>query len=136
MAGTPQSVTKTISDPQNEHFTIPVYACAALANADELIDFVPGYPFEIIKMDFVTVTPITTAGKTATLTPKIDGVAVPGTVTALAGTQAKGVVAPLFVASDPPTYGTATSKIKITGSAVTAFLEGAGYIVLTLRDIG
>jgi len=137
MAGTPQVVTKNLTQPGHNTITVPVFAASAIANADELTDYIPGFPFEVEKVDFVTVTPITTGGKTATLTPYIDGVAVPGTLTALAGAQAKGVVANVFKqnAYNIP-QGTATSKLKLTASAVTAFTEGAGYWLVTLRDLG
>lgn len=137
MAGTPQVVTKNITQPGHNTITVPVFAASAIANADELTDYIPGFPFEVEKVDFVTVTPITTGSKTATLTPYIDGVAVPGTLTALAGAQAKGVVANVFkqnIYNIP--QGTATSKLKLTASAVTAFTEGAGYWLVTLRDLG
>jgi len=136
MAGTPQVVTQPINDPYNSIFTIPVFAASAIANADELTDFIPGFPFEVMKIDFVTVTAITTGSKTATLTPYIDAVAIPGTVTALAGAKAKGVVTNVFTATGAKLYGSSTSKLKLTASAVTAFTEGAGYWAVALRDLG
>ena len=117
-------------------FTIPVFAASAIANADELTTYIPGFNFEVVKIDFVTVTPITTGSKTATLTPKIGSTAIPGTSTPLAGTQAKGVVAPVWVPSSTKTYGKATDTLSLTASAVTAFTEGAGYFVIQLRNIG
>lgn len=136
MAGTPQVVSQVIKEPYYQTMTVPVFACSAITNADELTDFVFGFPYEISKIDFVTVTAITTDSKTATITPYIDGVAVPGTVTALAGTKAKGVVTNVFTATGLPTYGSSTSKFKLTASSVTAFAEGAGYFVITLRATG
>lgn len=136
MAGTPQVVSQIIKEPYYQTITVPVFAASAIANADELTDYVFGFPYEIIKIDFVAVTPITTSAKTATITPYIDGVAVPGTVTALAGTVAKGVVKNVFTATGLPTYGTSASKFKLTASAVTAFAEGAGYFVITFRATG
>lgn len=136
MAGTPQVNTQVITDPGFFPLTIPVYAASAIAAADELTSLVIGGPYELLKVDFVTVTPITTAGKTATITPKIDGVAVPGTTTPLAGTQAKGAVVNVFKASGVKVFGSAVSTLSLTASAVTPFLEGAGYFVATLRDLG
>ena len=136
MAGTPQIVSQVIKEPYYQTMTVPVFAASAIANADELTDYIFGFPYEVIKIDFVAVTPITTAAKTATLTPYIDGVAVPGTVTALAGAVAKGVVKNVFTATGLPTYGTSVSKFKLTGSSVTAFAEGAGYFVITFRATG
>ena len=115
--------------------TIPIFAMSAIVNGDELTDYIPGFNFEIVGIDHVTVTPITTAAKTALITPTIDAVAVPGCTLTVAGTKAKGVVT-YGVAPTAKLYGTATSKIKITASAVTAFVEGAGYFVLKLRNVG
>jgi len=117
--------------------TIPVFAASAIANADEVTDLVVGHNFEILGIDFVCVTAISTAAKTVTIKPYIDTVVVPGTATAVAGTKAKGEVS-IAYRSDPTNrlYGGATSKIKLTASSVTAFSEGAGYWVLYLRNVG
>jgi hypothetical protein len=139
MASTPYSTT--VQAPTDVSFisvNIPVFAASALANADEITDLVLGLNYQLIKVDFVCVTPITTAAKTCTLTPYIDAVAVPGTVTALAGTKAKGVVSNIFTAdlTKPPVYGSIISKFKLTGSGTTAFVEGAGYFVCLFRVVG
>ena len=133
-----QTVVQTSGATDLSIFSIPVFACSAIAAADEITDNVFGCNYQIQKIDFVCVTPITTAAKTATLTPYIDAVAVPGTVTPLAGTKAKGSVTNIFTASTSvaPIYGSSISKFKLTGSAVTAFAEGTGYFNVYLRNIG
>ena len=145
MASTPYAVNVGVASyPDIIPVTIPVFAASAIANADELTNYVPGFNFEVVKIDFVTVTPITTGGKTATINPYIDGTAVPnGTTTALAGTQAKGVVANVWtgpgtgtVAQGTHTYGSATSKLRLVASSVTAFTEGTGYFLVQLRNVG
>lgn len=139
MASTPYPTTIQVpTDVAFISLNVPVFACSALANADEITDLVLGINYQLIKIDFVTVTPITTGSKTCTLTPYIDAVAVPGTVTALAGTKAKGVVTNIYTFNPalPPVYGSVISKFKLTGSATTAFVEGAGYFVATFRVIG
>ena len=47
-----------INDDQPGAYTmlVPVYAAAAIANGDELTDFIPGHPFEVTSIEFVTVT--------------------------------------------------------------------------------
>lgn len=136
MPSSPYQTSVSIgASPEVYLVTIPVFAMTSLGNVDELIDYIPGYNFEIVGLDFVVVTPVTTSAKTATFTPTIDAVAVPGCTLVVAGTKAKGVV----TYGSAPTgriYGSATSKIKITGSAVTAFAEGAGYFVLKIRNVG
>ncbi|MEN6337357.1 MAG: hypothetical protein ABFE01_24135 [Phycisphaerales bacterium] len=136
MASTPYA-TSVIqgSAPNVVPITIPIYAMSAIVAGDELTDWVPGFNFEIVGLDFVCVTPITTAAKAATITPYIDAVAVPGCAVTVSGTKAKGVV----TAGSTPTsrvFGNAASKIKLTGSAVTTFSEGAGYLLLKIRNIG
>lgn len=136
MASTPYATTINDDQPGAYSVSIPVFAASAITNGDELTDWVPGHPFEVLGVEFVCVTPITTAAKTATIKPYIDGTVVPGTATAVAGTKAKGVVTTAFVASGSKLYGSATSKIKLTASSVTAFVEGAGFWVLKLRNLG
>ena len=134
---TPYVTTITPGQVDYYEVTIPVFAASAIANADELTDWIPGHNFEILGIDFVCVTAITTGSKTATIKPYIDTVVVPGTATAVAGTKAKGVVSTAF-RCDPTTrlYGSATSKVKLTASAVTAFTEGAGYWVVYMHNTG
>ena len=143
MASTPYATTVGVAAyPDIIPICIPVFAATAIANADELTTYTPGFNFEVIKIDWVTVTPITTAAKTATFTPKIGTTAIPGTSVALAGTQAKGVVKNVWTAAailNPTlahTYGGPTDTLSLTASAVTAFAEGAGYFLIQLRNIG
>ena len=136
MASTPYATSVSIgAAPDVVPVTIPVFAASAIANADELTDYIPGFNFEVVGVDFVAVTPITTAAKTATITPYIDAVAVPGCTLVVAGTKAKGVCT-YGSAPTAKLYGTATSKLKLTASAVTAFAEGAGYFLLKIRNVG
>lgn len=143
MASTPYATSVGVGAyPDIVTFTIPVFAASAITNADELTTYLPGFNFEIIKIDWVTVTPITTAAKTATFTPKIGSTAIPGTSVALAGTQAKGVVKNVWTTASAltpgsvRTFGGPTDTLSLTASAVTAFAEGAGYFVVQLRNIG
>jgi len=134
MPSTPYASSGVNRFPGAYMLTVPVFAASAITNADELTDFVPGHAFKVLSVDFVTVTPITTAAKTATVTPYIDGTAVPGVVLTVAGTKAKGVVTS-STAATTPLLGTATSKLKLTASAVTAFVEGAGYFVVHIQNM-
>lgn len=138
MPSTPYANTASVGvSPDVDILTIPIFACSAIANADELAAYTIGTNFEILKIDFICVTPITTAAKTATLTPYIGSTAIPGTVTALAGTKTKGSVTNLFTAStSSKLYGAVTDTFKITGSGVTAFVEGAGYLLVQYRNLG
>lgn len=143
MPSTPYAVSVGVAAyPDIIPITIPVFAASAITNADELITYTPGFNFEVVKIDFVCVTPITTAAKTATINPKIGSTVIPGTAVALAGTKAKGVVTNVWSSSfqlDPKatrTFGGPTDTLSITASAVTAFVEGAGYFLVQIRNIG
>lgn len=136
MANTPYVNTINDDQPGGYEIQVPVFACTAIANADELTNLKIGHPFEVLGIDFVCVTPITTSGKTATIKPYISGTVVPGTATAVAGTKAKGVVTVAFQASGAKLQGSATDTLSLTCSAVTAFAEGAGYWNVRLRNLG
>lgn len=133
---TPHQTVINDDQPGMYCHTVPVFAASAIANGNEITDFIPGHPFEVVSIDFVAVTPITTAAKTATLKPYIGSTVVPGTATALAGTKAKGVVTQVFLASGTKLYGSATDKLTLTASSVTAFVEGAGCWVIHIRNLG
>jgi hypothetical protein len=136
MSSTPYQTAVSVGVPPTIiPVTVPVFACSAIANADELTTYTPGFNFEVVKIDWVTVTPVTTAAKTATINPKIGSTVIPGTATPLAGTQAKGATVPIWTPTGH-TYGKTTDTISLTASAVTAFVEGAGYFIIQIRNIG
>jgi hypothetical protein len=136
MASTPYPTNVSVAAyPDIIPVTIPVFAASAIANADELVAYTPGFNFEVVKVSFVTVTPITTGAKTATINPKIGSTAIPGVSVALAGAQAKGVTVDVWTPTGH-TYGKATDTLGLTASAVTAFVEGAGYFLIQLRNVG
>lgn len=117
--------------------TLPFYTnLIDITAADILSLYVPGYKFKILAMDFVTDKPATTGSKAATLTPKISTVAVTGGVVAL--TSALCTPAGALVAGSAVTAantGSAAASISITGSAVTAFVEGNGWVLLKVQNM-
>jgi hypothetical protein len=107
-----------------------------LGNADVLTAYVPGYAFKILSATVAVTSPVTTAAKAATLTPKITGVAITGGVVAL--TSANCTPLGALVAGTAVTAlntGAATDSITITGSAVTAFVEGEAVLLLKLQNL-
>lgn len=86
---------------------------------------------------FRTAKPASTASKLATLTVGISGVAVTGGVMALTtanqntigGTVAASAITALNV-------GAAGSTLEVTASAVTAFVEGDGWVEFTVASFG
>lgn len=117
------------------------YALASLSAADVLKDFVIPYPFKLVDIRMFPTTVASTASKAATLTAKIDGVAVPGAVLSLTtanmgtiGVGQTGTATDVLAGGANIAYG-AGSKITVTGSSVTAFAEGAGTLVLTIQAL-
>lgn len=136
MASTPYQTIGYDDQPGLYSIQVPVFAAAAITNGNELTDYIPGHPFEVVGVEFVTVTPITTGSKTAICKPYIGSTVVPGVATAVAGTKAKGVVSVAFAASGDKLFGGPTDKLSLTCSSVTAFAEGAGYWNVRLRNLG
>lgn len=93
----------------------------------------PGHKGRLTKVTWVTGQPATTASKLSTLTPSIDGVDVTGGVlaltTAAANTRDKELAGTAITANNA---FTSTGKITLTGSATTAFVEGAGWVQLEI----
>ncbi len=104
--------------------------------ADLVTGFKPGYPFKIVSVVFVVDKPATTAAKAATLTTSIGATPITGGVLALtsANCTPKGAVVASTAAITALNTGSATDTISITGSAVTAFVEGNGSIVYTIAN--
>jgi hypothetical protein len=112
--------------------SIPVQL-AQITAAGTVFSFVPNFAGTLVGIQFAVTTPTTTASKLATLSPKIGGNAVTGGNVALtsATTNALGD----DVAGTSITAGgafTASQAISIVASAVTAFSEGAGVLLLTV----
>lgn len=107
---------------------------ADVAAADVVTKFYPGVDGFIEDVSFVQRTPVTTAAKLATITPKINTTAVTGGVLALTS----AACTPLGVVIDG-TQVTAANRITIndtltlTASAVTTFVEGKGDIKVRIR---
>lgn len=107
-----------------------------LSAADSLTTYTLGYKFKLLSVSFAVEKAATTAGKAATLTTSISGVAVTGGVLALtsANCTPKGVVV-AGTAVTATNTGSAAATISITGSAVTPFIEGAGWILITVQNL-
>ena len=103
-----------------------------LANA---ADFRVGVPFAFTLSSFLfrTGKPASTASKLATLTADVNAAAVTGGVAALTTANqnaAGGTVAASAITAG--NTGTAGQTVGVTASAVTAFVEGDGYIEFTV----
>lgn len=115
--------------------TISLYTkLADLVNTNVLAVAVP-YNFTLVSVGFRVRTPATTAAKLATLTAQVNGVAVTGGVISL--TSANATPTNTLVAGTAITAGntgTATQTVGAAISAVTAFVEGDGYLEMVLNN--
>jgi hypothetical protein len=95
--------------------------------------FTPGFAGRIIKTQFITTTVASTASKLSTLQPRITGVATTGGAVALttAGCNALGEVTAGTAITALNTFG-AADTIDVQASATTAFIEGAGVLLISL----
>ncbi len=92
------------------------------------------YAFTLISTLFRTAKAATTAAKAATLTPDISGTPVTGGVMALTSANQNtigGTVAGTAVTA--ANTGTAGQTLGVTASAVTAFVEGDGWVEFTIQ---
>lgn len=114
---------------------IPLYTkLADLVNTNVLAVAVP-YNFILTSVGFRVRTPATTAAKLATLTAQVNGVAVTGGVISL--TSANATPTNTLVAGTAITAGntgTAAQTVGVAASAVTAFVEGDGYVEFGLTN--
>jgi hypothetical protein len=93
------------------------------------------FAFTLLAANFRTGKPATTAAKAATLTPDINGVAVTGGVIGLTSANQNtigGAVAGSAVTAG--NTGTAGQALGVTASAVTAFVEGDGWVEFTVLN--
>jgi len=108
---------------------------AGLSNADVVTTYTPGFKFKILGVSMGVQKAATTAAKACTLTTYINATPVTGGVLALtsANMTPKGVVLAGTSVTAANT-GTSSDTITITGSS-TAFVEGDGWIILTIQNM-
>jgi hypothetical protein len=107
-----------------------------LTTGDLLTAYTPGFAGKVVSVAYAVATAATTTGKAATVTPKIGSTALSGGVLALTTTNAsgKGTVVASTAISGANTF-TNSDTLSITASAVTAFAEGAGWLLLGLQNL-
>jgi len=116
---------------------LPIFLnLADIAAGDLLTNYVPGFNFKIEKVDFRVIKPATTAAKLATLNLEINTTDLTGGVIAL--TSANATPAGVAVAGTAVTannVGGPTDSFSVEASAVTAFVEGNGLLLISLRNL-
>lgn len=115
-------------------FFMPLASMAA--NGDLLTNYVPGYKFKILSVDYQVCKPATTASKAATLNLEIGTTNVTGGVVAL--TSANCTPAGVAVAGTAVTAantGSAADTISIEAASVTVFVEGDGWLLVKIQNM-
>lgn len=109
---------------------------AGISAANLVTSFPLGHRFKILAAYAVSIVAPTTSAKAATITPYIGSTAVTGGVLALttASLATKGTVqAGTTITAN--NEGSATDTITLTGSSVTAFVEGSASIILRIQNL-
>lgn len=107
---------------------------ALLTNTDVIEQAIP-FAFTLLSIGVRIKRPATTAAKAATLTAQVNGVSVTGGVVSL--TSANATPTGALVAGTAITAGNTGTAGQTAGavvSAVTAFLEGDGYLEMALQN--
>jgi len=118
---------------------LPFYVqLAQIVNTTDLITAFPlTFKGRLIALDFVTQTKVTTGSKAATVTPKLKSGATTTTVTggvvtltsALATPEGAVIAGTAITALNSFASG---DSLTISASSVTAFIEGTGWLLLTM----
>ena len=109
-------------------------SAVAIANGDLLTEYVPGYKFAIVKFDARCAAAVTTGSKASTLNLEIGTTNVTGGVISLAGTYAIGA-GQAGTAITAANTGSATDSFSIEASATTAFVEGAFWLSVSIKNM-
>ena len=144
MTSTPYASTNTAIVPGLTTIFIPQALAGMAAAADVVTDMIIPYDFQVVSLEFLLTTVVTTGSKAATVTlgvgPTASNVAVAGCV--LAMTSANQTPAGLITkapATLPSGIGATTypsgTKICLKSTSVTAFSEGAGVFMIKLRNM-
>lgn len=108
------------------------------AAGDVLTNYAPGYAFKLEKFDFRVSKPVTTAAKLASLNLEIGspGTDVTGGIIALTSANCTPMGAAVAgTAITAANVGLKTDVFSIEASAVTAFAEGSGYMIIAIRNL-
>lgn len=116
--------------------TIPIFVNLAQITATTIFNYTPGFRFKILAISFSAEIAVTTAAKAATITPAVNGSGITGG--ALALTSANCTPKGTNIAGSTVTAGntgTAAQTLSLVASAVTAFSEGTGWILLRVQNL-
>lgn len=116
-------------------FIIPVQLAAITANDQIAARFTPGFKCKLQRTEFVVTTPVTTGAKLATLSPEIAAVAVTGGALALTSANCTPIGAKVAGTAVTAAFEIGDGQeVTFKSSAVTAFVEGQGYIIAVVES--
>jgi hypothetical protein len=114
--------------------SIPI-TLANVADGDVLTAYTPGFKGSIISVDFAVTTAVTTAAKASTLNIEIGTTNVTGGAVAItsAGATPLGAIIAGTAVTAANAFG-ATDTISIEAASTTTFVEGAGVLLIKVRQ--
>jgi hypothetical protein len=116
-----------------EVLSFPVTLATIGGAVDVVTNWSPGFAGRVVAVAFVVTTPVTTAGKAATLNLEINTTNLTGGLLAL--TSANATPLGKVIAGTAITAGNqfeADDTISVEAASVTAFTEGAGVLLVTV----
>ena len=144
MSSTPYQTVDALGTPGYSVIEVPQALAGMAAAADVLTNYVVPYAFQIVSLDFLLTTVVSTGSKAATVTlyTGLTGAATAVAGCALALTSAnQNAAGALTLAPATATAGIsattwpAGTNLCLKSSAVTAFVEGAGVFLIRLRNM-
>lgn len=140
MANAPATSTSGVGTGRYVTLAFPVLN-TLIAAADFVVDYTVPFPFKVVELKSICTAAVTTGAKAATVTVKLDGTAVTGATVAMTsanqtpiGAILTGTATDVLAGGNNIAYA-AGSKLKLTGSSVTAFSEGSTVFHITLQNL-
>lgn len=140
MANTPYTTTQSPSFGTSGIYQLAFqFNLADIANGNLVTNYSIPHDFRVIDVRAVTTKAATTASKLATIGVNIGATAVPGATIGLTSANQTPIGTVLVGTATAQTSGgaqdgAAGGTLSIVASAVTAFVEGAATIIVTIRD--
>lgn len=106
-----------------------------IADGDLITNYTPGFAGKVLSIDFITDVAVTTAAKTTALHCEIGAVATTGgvlTITSAAATPKGAEIAGTAITA--ANSFTAAETLSLVAASTTTFVEGTGWVVLTLEN--
>ena len=126
----------TIAFPVGDLSDTGAGSFGATTAGDVVTDYVPGFKFKVLNLDFITDLPGTGSNATADVAVHIGATPVTSCVctVTLASTSARGELT-AGVAASAANTGSATATVSLNKATSTVFTAGRGYFILSLQNM-